>query len=179
MARSPRATKYAYQHKPGQHWDKDEWAHCWNRWWCFHNNHVFFNGSWCWWDPDVLQWSVYNEGDSIPEDYLVKGETPPAASDSIRIASPDDAGAPLSYALNEYSFQINPGDHQDLTADRTWVISFNRGGNFGDAEYTLETGEYTFGPSDHGWDLFHTSAAERATESAPPESSLPKNPLPK
>jgi hypothetical protein len=171
--------KYTYHHEHGQHWDKDEWNHCWNRWWCFHNNHVFYNGAMCWWDPDVSQWSVYNEGDTIPEDYLVKDEAPPAASDSIRIASPADAGAPLGYTLNEYSFEIKPGDHQDLTTDRTWVISFNRGGDFGDAEYTLDTGEYTFGPSDHGWELFHTSATDEATQSSAPESSLPKNPLPK
>jgi hypothetical protein len=171
--------KYTYHHEHGHSWDKDEWAHCWNRWWCFHNSHIFLGGVECWWDPDVSQWCVYNEGDSIPEDYLVKDETPPAVTDSIRIAHAADAEAPLSYALNEYSYQIEPGDHQDLTTDRTWVIAFNRGGDFGDAEYTLESGTYTFGPSDHGWELFHTSAADESSGSSAEASRLPKNPLPK
>lgn len=146
---------YTYHHEKGKKWDKDEWNHCWYRWWYFHNSHQFINGSWCWWDPDVSQWTVYREGESIAEDYLVKDETPPAASAAIRIELPGDSEAPLSYTLNEYNFQIKPGDHQDLTTDRTWVIAFNRGGDFGDAEYTLDSGVYTFGPSDHGWELFH------------------------
>ncbi len=171
--------KYTYHHEHGKSWNKDEWAHCWNRWWCFHNGHIFLSGIECWWDPDVSQWCAYSEGDSIPEDYLVKGETPPAVSDSIRIAHAADAEAPLSYALNEYSYQIQPGDHQDLTTDRTWVIAFNRGGDFGNAEYSLEPGIYTFGPSDHGWELYHTSAAEDSSGSSAEASPLPKNPLPK
>jgi hypothetical protein len=171
-------SNYHYHHQPGKPWDKNEWQHCWNRWWYFHNNHVFYNGSWCWWDPDYSRWTVYTEGDTIPEDYYIKDETPPGG-DAIRIVSPAELDATLSYAVNGFPFQIKPGDHQDLPTDRTWVIAFNRGGDFGNAEYTLEPGEYTFGSSDRGWELSRATASEEPTEPAPAESGLPKNPLPK
>ncbi len=171
-------SNYHYQHQPGKPWDKNEWQHCWSRWWYFHNNHVFYNGSWCWWDPDYSRWTVYTEGDTIPEDYYIKDKTPPGG-DAIRIVSPAELDATLSYAVNGFPFQIKPGDHQDLPTDRTWVIAFNRGGDFGNAEYTLEPGEYTFGSSDRGWELSRATASEEPTDPAPAESGLPKNPLPK
>ena len=125
----------------------------------------------------MSQWVAYNAGDVIPEDYYVAGEMPPSESPAIRIINPQDSPGAVNYALNDYNFEIKPGDHQDLTDDRQWVIGFDRGGNFGDAEYTLQPGDYTFGPSDHGWELYHNTADEIPAPGPTPDSG-PTSPPP-
>ena len=39
------------------------------------------------------------------------------------------------------------------------MIQFDRGGDFGNAQYVLDSGEYFFGESDHGWELYHLDTA--------------------
>ena len=73
----------------------------------------------------------------------------------IKITNPATNSATLSYALNGVTYSIPPGHSQDLTVDRSWVISFGRGGNFGTARYGLEAGLYTFASTDHGWESYH------------------------
>ena len=81
----------------------------------------------------------------------------PAAAARILVVNPTDTQTTINYAINDYDYQIAPGSQQELSADQQWVISFDRGDNDGNAEYTLSPGIYTFGPSDHGWELYHTS----------------------
>jgi hypothetical protein len=150
---------YHYTHVHGHPWNTNEWNHAWYRHW-YHGQFIWWNGGWVWWDPDVSQWVPYVEGQYIPEDYYVQGEEPPAAGGgAIRIVNPSDSQATINYSVNDYDYQIAPGSEQDLAADQQWVIAFNRGENDGDAQYTLAPGVYTFGPSDHGWELYHTSDA--------------------
>ena len=47
----------------------------------------------------------------------------------IEITNPATSGATLSYVLNDVTYSIPPGYSQNLTLDRSWVISFSRGGN--------------------------------------------------
>jgi hypothetical protein len=77
---------------------------------------------------------------------------------AIRISNPAD-GQTISYSINGTQFSIDPGDQQDLDAGQQWEIVFDRGGDDGTADYNLQSGEYTFGTSDHGWELYHTSDA--------------------
>ena len=93
----------------------------------------------------------------------------------IKITNPAASGATLSYALNGATYSIPPGYSQDLTLDRSWVISFSRGGNFGEARYALEPGSYSFANTEHGWELFHTAIAQPG---AAPAGGLPPNPAP-
>ena len=55
----------------------------------------------------------------------------------IEITNPATSGMTLSYMLNDVTYSIPPGYSQNLTLDRSWVISFDRGGNFGPARYGL------------------------------------------
>jgi hypothetical protein len=41
-----------------------------------------------------------------------------------------------------------------LPDTQSWVISFDRGEEQGEAKYTLASGSYAFGSSERGWDLF-------------------------
>jgi hypothetical protein len=81
---------------------------------------------------------------------------PPASVGVAKIFSPRDSGVTLSYSLNDSTFTIPPGASQTVNLDRLWVISFDRGGQFGRAEYSLQPGLYTFAPTDRGWELFRT-----------------------
>jgi len=95
----------------------------------------------------------------------------------ITIVNPATNSMTLSYVLNGVTYSIPPGSSQDLTLDRSWVISFSRGGNFGEARYGLEPGVYTFSNTDHGWELFHAALAQPSV--APTLSNeLPANPMP-
>jgi hypothetical protein len=144
------------KYKPGLNgkWDPKDWTLAWNRHWYFHHPQ-WLNGQWCWWDPDASGYVACVPGDSCPEDAYVE-QAYPAPAAAIRIVNPDETETTMSYALNDYPYEIKPGEAQGLNADQTWVIAFDRSGNFGQAQYTLEPGKYTFAMTDdHGWELYH------------------------
>jgi len=96
----------------------------------------------------------------------------------IEITNPATSGVTLSYVLNDVTYSMAPGYGQNLTLDRSWVISFSRGGNFGPARYGLEPGLYTFElTADHGWELFHGAIAQPSVVQMP-SNTLPMNPTP-
>ena len=43
----------------------------WNRHW-YHTHPTWWNDGWYWWDPDVSEYVVYAEGETIPEDAYVQ-----------------------------------------------------------------------------------------------------------
>ena len=67
-------------------------------------------------------------------------EIPAFSGLPIEINNPATSGVTLSYVLNDVTYSIPPGYSQNLTLDRSWVISFSRGGSFGPARYGLEPG---------------------------------------
>lgn len=59
------------------------------------------------------------------------------------------------------------------------MISFNRGGGFGDATYTLTEGTYEFKAGDQGWDVRRkTTVATSAASPPPPPAAPAANALP-
>ena len=104
-------------------------------------------------------------------------ENPVFSGLPIEITNPAASGATLSYVLNNVSYSIPPGYSQNLTLDRSWVISFSRGGNFGPARYGLEPGLYTFTNTDHGWELYHAATPQPSAVQAP-SNTLPMNRTP-
>ena len=105
-------------------------------------------------------------------------ENPVFSGLPIEITNPAASSATLSYVLNNTNYSIPPGYSQSLTLDRSWVISFSRGGNFGPARYGLEPGQYTFElTADHGWELYHGALAPPSVVPTPP-NALPPNRTP-
>ena len=105
-------------------------------------------------------------------------ENPTFSGLPIKINNPATNSVTLSYVLNDVSYSIPPGYSQDLTLDRSWVISFSRGENFGSAQYGLEPGLYTFDhTTDHGWELYHRDAAQPNIVQTP-SNMLPTSPTP-
>ncbi len=100
----------------------------------------------------------------------------------IKIVNPASNSVTLNYTLNGTVYPIPPGYSQTLVADRLWTIQFSRGAGFGDARYGLESGLYTFGNSDHGWELYRTALVDSApvggSLNPTPPQSAPVNPPP-
>jgi hypothetical protein len=109
-------------------------------------------------------------------------ENPAFSGLPIKIVNPASSGVTLTYTLNGAAYSIPPGFSQTLVADRLWTIQFSRGAGFGDARYGLDSGVYTFGSSDHGWELYHAALVDSAplggSMNPMPSQSAPVNPPP-
>ncbi len=62
--------------------------------------------------------------------------------------------AVLRYRLDGRDHELPPGHYQYLGPTRRWVIEFDRGGHFGHARYAVGRTQYTFTPTERGWELF-------------------------
>ena len=60
----------------------------------------------------------------------------------------------VNYSLNQQPFSMASNFEQTLPPGTTWVVEFDRGGDFGVARYTLSEGFYVFASTDRGWDLY-------------------------
>lgn len=58
----------------------------------------------------------------------------------------------VHFLVNERPFSLSPGERLGLTGHR-WLVRFHRGGEFGDAAYTIWPGSYEFSVNSGGWDL--------------------------
>jgi hypothetical protein len=74
----------------------------------------------------------------------------------ITLVNPMATHTPVFYALGGEQYSLEAG--QEIGHDDgTQVITFNRGGAFGEMSYTLAPGTYEFVGTDHGWDLHSVS----------------------
>jgi len=80
----------------------------------------------------------------------------------ITLMNPADTNAPVNYSLGNNQYSLAAGDEM-VHEEGAQVISFNRGGQFGEARYTLQPGTYRFVATNHGWDL-HTVTEEATAE---------------
>jgi hypothetical protein len=124
---------------------------------------------------------AYYGGNSQPSRIVVQQPTKPreGADLPIKIVSPDDAGTPLTYTLNGYEYTIEPGNEQLLKNDRAWVIRFDRGEDFGTAEYSLSPGTYEFELTKRGWEVFHDADLSKLMPQPDGASPTKKNAVPK
>lgn len=77
--------------------------------------------------------------------------TGPIASGQIMLANP--TAETVNYNLNQEPQQMSTDFEQTLDAGTSWLIEFDRGGDFGMARYTLIEGYYYFKITEQGWDL--------------------------
>jgi hypothetical protein len=102
----------------------------------------------------------------------------PGAGRPIKIVSPESAGVPIRYSLNQYDYTIQPGESQTITNDREWVITFDKGGDFGTAKYTLAPGLYKFALTETGWQVYHTADVDTISSKPTVDKPVAKNELP-
>lgn len=121
--------------------------------------------------------SGYSRGYSQPR-VVVQQAQPVGDGQPIKIVGPSTPDTALSYRLNDYEYTIHSGESQLLVYDRLWVVTFDRGGEFGTAKYRLKAGTYEFTPTDdHGWELYHdadmSKLAKTGTSAEPPKNAPP------
>lgn len=70
----------------------------------------------------------------------------------VVILNPAQTRRTVNYTLGAAQYSIEP-DHSLEHNDGTQVLTFDRGGSFGQASYTLQPGTYRFIATSTGWDL--------------------------
>ncbi|HUE14442.1 MAG TPA: hypothetical protein VMR25_09785 [Planctomycetaceae bacterium] len=93
----------------------------------------------------------YGWGDSVDGDAAVVADGV-VASAPITLLNPAETRQTVSYTLGASQDSLEPTQSMDYDGG-TQVITFDRGGNFGQAQYTLEPGTYKFVATNQGWDL--------------------------
>jgi len=100
---------------------------------------------------DHIDWS------RLPDNsLLVYGATAPAPQGTgkpIQISNPAANGATISYVISGHQFKMDAGQSQKLE-DKNWVIEFHKGGNLGNARFSLRPGYYEFTMGENGWEFF-------------------------
>ncbi len=98
----------------------------------------------------------------------------------VAIRNPAKNDVALSYTIDSQDgHEIAAGQTVRLTTKRTYVIDFDRGGDFGHACYSIYEGWYQFTLTDRGWELFRQLGPMPADETALTEKAKVKaNPLP-
>ncbi len=144
---------------------RDSWRYRWNngRWW------FWGPGDQWYWYGDDGRWLYYNNAYVVNRPVLEN-----FSGDPIKIVNPAKNAVTLNYTLDGILFNIQPGYSQDLREDRAWVIQFSRGENLDQARYGLHPGVYTFGRSDHGWELYRSELPQAVAPPAP--ITAPTNP---
>jgi hypothetical protein len=93
----------------------------------------------------------------------------------VAIRNPAKTETTLSYTIDsQEEHSIAAGEMQRLKAKRTYVIDFDRGGDFGHACYSIYEGWYQFTLTDRGWELFRQLGPIPADET----TKVKSNPLP-
>jgi hypothetical protein len=78
-----------------------------------------------------------------------------------------DSEDSIQYRLNGSEQEMPAGYQQLLAGDTTWLVEFDRGGEFGMANYKLTSGTYRFKVTDRGWELFRKNEKAKAAVPQP------------
>ncbi len=123
------------------------------------------------WDGDD-GWNgdfAYDDGGYL-DDYApsVVETTSTAIMPPVTVINPASSDTEISFAVAGQVYTLQAGETKDIDIRSGSVIEFDRG-NGGTAQYTLESGIYTFAPTTNGWELYHgrlTSAVPASTTPA-------------
>jgi hypothetical protein len=85
------------------------------------------------------------------------------------VINPASTGATVNFVVDQTPFSLNAGLAQPLLGQTSWVIAFDRGGQAGEARYTLAPGSYEFTASTSGWDLVQKTFKVTLDNSANPD----------
>lgn len=139
-------------------------------WW---NCGGFCCGGFCWggwWydgcdDCDCCEPWYYNPCYNVCGDYYTSDFAVAAAPARIvRIANPAETQSTLGFAIDGQPYSLEAGKVQNVELSDTAVIEFDRGSGDDTGRYTLSPGEYQFGATPKGWELFR-AGDESETES--------------
>ena len=118
--------------------------------------------------------------DVIVDPYVQPAAYAPVADPSDNASNPVAASITLINPANNgvaLKYRLDNGDVQSLSAgfqvqiNQACLITFNRGGAAGQAQYTLTDGTYTFQPNSGFWELF--KLPENVAQSVATDDSNP------
>jgi len=104
--------------------------------------------------------------------------------DGPGVAIRNKTDSAISFTLDDARrIRIEPGETQRLMDEGQFVVSFDRGSDFGPARYTIHEGLYEFTPTDHGWELYRQKAddsltAEENVDARPRTAERPRRDMP-
>jgi hypothetical protein len=76
----------------------------------------------------------------------------------LELVNPVNNGQAVHFLAGDTVHSLEPGQKHDLAGgDGTWRIRFHRGGDFGNAEYSLSHGVFEFRVAEQGWHLERVS----------------------
>lgn len=99
----------------------------------------------------TIDLSVVVTDGSLFGDSPVNDSNATTTSAGVLLRNPESNGASISYLLDGHSYTMEPGYSQRL--ERSYLIEFDRGGDYGTARYTIADGTFEFTITDRGWDL--------------------------
>jgi len=83
----------------------------------------------------------------------------------VSIRNPAETGAAVAFVVDSRrEAELSPGESHSLAEKSSYVIEFDRGGDFGTARHVMNEGSYEFIATDRGWDIrrLQTGAAGSA-----------------
>jgi Ni/Co efflux regulator RcnB len=122
--------------------------------------------------PYTANYGGYNSG--AYGTFAVAPNRAPDFGLPIIVVCPDSISTPINYSLNGVRYTLRPGEWQSLVNDRSWVVQFDRGGEYGLARYGLTPGTYEFTATPQGWELLRDTNPQVAPTLLP----APNPPVP-
>jgi hypothetical protein len=102
----------------------------------------------------------------------------PPQTGTVLIENPADSGSVVGFVVDEKTeVSLQPGESRVLSNSSSYLVEFDRGGNFGIARRTLGQGKFEFVATNSGWDLVSRRTASAQQAAARP--SVQRNELPK
>jgi hypothetical protein len=106
----------------------------------------------------------------------VKNSLPAYRGAGVTIHNRSSVGLAVSCIVDgQTELHLAPNESRTLREKATYIVEFDRGGNFGTAKYELSEGEYQFAVGDRGWDITRDAVSFQQTATRP---ELKPNTLP-
>jgi hypothetical protein len=101
-----------------------------------------------------------------------------ANASTVIVSNPVQSGGTVDFVIDgNVEVSLRPGESRALTNGSSYLVEFDRGGNYGLARRTLGQGTFDFVPTASGWDLVSRAAAQSATRISPKHNDLPSGRL--
>ncbi len=103
----------------------------------------------------------------------------PLVLQSVKLINPASFGVDLTFVFGGKTFTVESGQTKEYSISAPTLIVFNRGGELGEARFTLSgDNAYEFKYDENGWSLVQ-KRREQAIAKAPAPGGLPANPVPR
>ncbi len=96
---------------------------------------------------------------------------PPAPMLPVKIVNPAATNTTISFSINGRSYSLPSGKGHSYSLPADALIEFGRGGDFGTARYTLNSGTYTFAATTKGLNLYKGGSPSLAVKIVNPAAT--------